>query len=98
MHDRNIIPFERARLQRRHPHPVRPPATLDAGASPASQGVEVDYRLRMRQNLAAAAVVVAIVLLGTWLLEELRAYSRLQACLEAGHRNCAPLDLTYRTH
>jgi hypothetical protein len=94
MDSRNIISLESVRSRRRQVPPVCPPAALGRAArSPASEpelGV-VDYRMRMQQNLGAAAVVVVIVLLGTWLLEELRTYSRLQACLEAGHRNCAPM-------
>ena len=46
-----------------------------------------DDRVRMRQNLAAMIVIVCIVVLGTWLIESLRTYSRIQTCIEAGHRN-----------
>jgi len=50
----------------------------------------------MRQNLAALAVIATIVVLGFWLIDSLRYYSRLQACLEAGHRNCLPLEPRYQ--
>jgi hypothetical protein len=49
----------------------------------------------MRQNAAAFAVIVAIVVLGSWLIDSLHYHSRLQACVEAGHRNCLPLEPKY---
>lgn len=50
-------------------------------------------RRRVQQNLGAAAVVVVLVLLGSWLMDQLQMHSRIQACLEAGHYNCVPLDI-----
>jgi cytochrome oxidase assembly protein ShyY1 len=50
----------------------------------------------MRQNVAAFVVIAAIVVLGTWLIASLQDYSRLQACIEAGHRNCLPLHAKYQ--
>lgn len=49
----------------------------------------------MRQNAAAFAVIVAIVALGSWLMDSLHYYSRLQTCIETGHRNCLPLETKY---
>jgi hypothetical protein len=60
----------------------------------AADAAEED-RLRMRQNLAAFLAIVAIVALGSWLMESLHYYSRLQTCVEAGHRNCLPLQTKY---
>jgi len=58
--------------------------------------IDVDEdRLRMRQNVAAFLVIVAIVGLGGWLMTSLHYYSRLQTCIEAGHRNCLPLETKY---
>jgi hypothetical protein len=91
----NVIPLDRARsrLRRR----IEPPPALGVIGSPARQAAdEADDRLRMRQNLAAIAVIVGIVLLGSWLIDSLRYYSRLQACVEAGHRNCLPLEPKYQ--
>ncbi|HET6221679.1 MAG TPA: hypothetical protein VFE11_05905 [Dongiaceae bacterium] len=51
--------------------------------------------MRMRQNLAAFVAIIAIVVLGSWLIDNLHYYSRLQACVEAGHRNCLPLQPKY---
>jgi hypothetical protein len=50
-------------------------------------------RLRMRQNLAAAVVLALLLLSGVWVIDELAASSRIEACIEAGHRNCASLEL-----
>jgi hypothetical protein len=54
-----------------------------------------DDRLRMRQNMAAFLAVVVIVGVGAWLMDSLHYQSRLQACVEAGHRNCLPLATEY---
>ena len=53
----------------------------------------VSDRLRMEQNLGALIAVVLIVTLGAWLIDRLAAYSRTMACIDAGHRNCVPLDI-----
>ena len=47
----------------------------------------------MQQNLAAVIVIVLVVTSGLWLIDHLRASARITACLEAGHRNCVPLDV-----
>ena len=54
---------------------------------------EVDYRLRSQQNLAAVGVVIIIVVLGGWMIDQLRTYSRIRACFDVGHRNCMPLNI-----
>jgi hypothetical protein len=93
----NVISLERARSRLRRPRRIEPPPALGLPARPRQGHAEDDGadRLRMRQNLAAFAVIVAIVVLGTWLMESLHYYSRLQACVEAGHRNCLPLATKY---
>lgn len=50
----------------------------------------------MRQNLAAFLAIAVIVGLGFWLMDSLHYYSHLQACVEAGHRNCLPLAQKYQ--
>ena len=47
----------------------------------------------MQQNLAAAVVIILLITSGFWLIDHLRASARIAACVEAGHRNCVPLDL-----
>jgi hypothetical protein len=46
----------------------------------------------MQQNIATLALVVVLVVLGAWLIERLRIYSRTMACIEAGHRSCIVVD------
>lgn len=48
-----------------------------------------DERVRMRQNLFAAALVAVLGLATYYVMVELQATSRTLACIEAGHRNCA---------
>jgi hypothetical protein len=38
-------------------------------------------------------VVVIIVVLGSWVIDQLRTYSRIRACFDAGHHNCLPLNI-----
>lgn len=45
----------------------------------------------MRQNLAAAVVLIVLLLVGGWLVMHLRMSLRVEACLEAGYRNCSML-------
>ena len=89
-----VIPFRRPPSRRQLAHPIEPPAAL-GGAAPAQRPSLPDPfedRRRMQQNWAALAVVVVLLLLGTWLIDGLRTYSRTLACIESGHRNCMPLD------
>jgi len=102
----NVIPLDRARSRLRPQRRIEPPSALgafgghppSAHAPPATDpAAERDEdRLRMRQNLAAFVVIAAIVVLGTWLIGSLQYYSRLQTCIEAGHRNCLPIDAKYQ--
>ena len=48
-----------------------------------------DERVRMRQNVIAAAIVAVLGLAAYYVMIELRATSRTLACIEAGHRNCS---------
>jgi hypothetical protein len=53
-------------------------------------------RRRMRENLAAACVLVLLLVAGVWLIDHLRTSAHIEMCLEAGHRNCAPLNPDFR--
>jgi hypothetical protein len=92
-----VIPFKDARARLRPGRPVQPPAAL--GAKPQAQGPvpepadAADDRLRMQQNLAALAVLIVLVVSFGWVIDNLRHYSRIQTCIEAGHRNCLKLDV-----
>jgi hypothetical protein len=95
----NIISLTAARSRLRSFRPVAPPPVLgvvvpEANRSRADDAAE--DRMRMRQNLAAMIAIAAIVGLGTWLIDSLRYYSRLQTCFEAGHRNCLPFEAKYQ--
>jgi hypothetical protein len=102
----NVIPLDRARSRLRPQRRVEPPSALgtfgghvrSAHAPPATdpEAERDEDRLRMRQNLAAFVVIAAIVVLGTWLISNLQYYSRLQTCIEAGHRNCLPIETKYQ--
>jgi hypothetical protein len=93
----NVIELDRARSRLRGARRIEPPSALGSTARPALQARADDGedRLRMRQNAAAFGVIVAIVVLGSWLMDSLHHYSRLQTCIEAGHRNCLPLEPKY---
>jgi hypothetical protein len=96
----NVISLDRARSRLRPGRRVEPPSALGGLMIPpgsrARAADDADDRLRMRQNLAALAVIAAIIVAGFWLIDSLRYYSRLQACVEAGHRNCLPLQAKYQ--
>jgi hypothetical protein len=91
----NVIPFPRERLRQQFPTPIEPPAALSGDTSPSSRGSsedEFEDRRRMQQNLAALLLVIVLLVVGAWMIERLKAYSRTLACLEAGHRYCTVLD------
>lgn len=60
---------------------------------PLRQMEAEEERRRMQQNLAAAVVILFVIVAGYWLIDHLRTSARIAACVEAGHRNCVPLDL-----
>jgi hypothetical protein len=99
----NVISFDRARdrlrgARLRGPRRIEPPSVLGVPGRPARPTYDAEHdddRLRMRQNMAAFLVIVAIVGVGAWLMDSLHYHSRLQACVEAGHRNCLPLATQY---
>ena len=83
-----VVPFRRARPPDRFQRPIEPPAALSQNAQGQSRASEEDAedRRRMRQNLAAFALVVVLLVLGAWMIERLRIYSRTMACIESGQR------------
>ena len=89
----SVIPF---RPRQRLSPPLTPPAALGHFARSSAQTDAVDPaedRLRMQQNVGALIAVLLIVVLGAWLIDRLTTYSRTLACIEAGHRSCATLDI-----
>lgn len=99
MTDMNVVSLKAARARLRPDQPIRPPPALTSpvrASVRAHPGDDFEDRMRMRQNFAAFAVILCIIVLGAWLMESLQAYSRLQVCLEAGHRNCVPIEQKYQ--
>ena len=96
----NVVSFKAARARlRAKARSVLPPSYLSGpipAASLASATDEDEDRLRMRQNVAAMVAILAIVVIGTWLIDGLRSYSRLQTCLLAGHRSCVPIEAGFQ--
>jgi hypothetical protein len=47
---------------------------------------------RTRQNIVVLCGLLGLLLCGLWLFSALKSYLQIEACLEAGYRNCAPAD------
>jgi hypothetical protein len=90
-----VIPFRRPPSKRPFARPVEPPPALagDAPASGRSLPDDAEDRRRMQQNLAALVAVVVLLVLGAWMIDRLKAYSRAMACIESGQRSCLKLDV-----
>jgi len=43
---------------------------------------------RTRQNVFVLCFLIGLLLAGLWLFSALRSYLRIEACIEAGYRNC----------
>jgi hypothetical protein len=56
------------------------------------QDQEGEGRRRTRQNLLVLTLLALLLVLGLWLYSELRAYLKVEACIEAGYRNCGATD------
>ena len=69
-------------------------ATKNALRDPMRELEDEEDRRRMRQNVAVAIIILVLVGAGFWLIDHLRTSARIAACVEAGHRNCVPLDLS----
>ena len=82
-----ILTFRRPTLS----VPRRPPPISD----PLRRFDADEDRHRMRQNVAAALVVILLVMTGLWLIDQLRTSARIATCLEAGHHNCLPLNVEH---
>lgn len=80
-----VLPFRRNGTSRR--------SSVPRISDPLRRMEDEEDRRRMRENLAAVLVIVLLLATGYWLIDELRASAHIAVCLEAGHRNCAPLDL-----
>jgi len=90
-----VIPFRRPPSKRPFARPVEPPPALagDLSTSNQSHPDAAEDRRRMQQNFAALVAVVVLLVLGVWMIDRLKAYSRAMACIESGHRSCLKLDV-----
>jgi hypothetical protein len=71
----------------RKPKAYQRPAEI---VDPLRRLEDEDEHRRTLQNLAATLIIVALIAAGFWLIDHLRSSARIEACLEAGHRNCLP--------
>ena len=54
---------------------------------------EDNYRHRMKVNLAALLVTVALSIAGVWLAVQIAEMRKNQDCVLSGRRNCMPIDV-----
>ena len=52
------------------------------------------HRRKSTQNIGALLLIAAIVAGGAWLIVQLQASMRLEACIESGRRNCGQIELS----
>lgn len=90
--ERRVVKFRRGPARAR-PAPIGPPPVKDL-AKFERDGVDDDYRHRMTVNAAAFLFVAALIGAGIWLADTMAAMRRNQDCVLAGHRNCAPIEVT----
>jgi hypothetical protein len=57
--------------------------------TPSHDNSDDEEKRRTRQNILVLALLLLLLILGLWLFAELRAYLKIEACVEAGYRNCA---------
>lgn len=67
-----------------------PPARTRHGpiTDPTRNFEDGEERRLMRQNLAAALVIVLLIGSSIWLIDHLHSSARTMVCLEAGRRDC----------
>jgi len=59
---------------------------------PQKSTPDVDNLRRHRQNLTVLAALLLLLLLGLWLFHEIKGYLKIEACVEAGFRNCGATE------
>lgn len=78
---------------------VRPLSGGSGDVSPANENRWFDriaFRKRWYANLAAGALTVFLLVAGVWIVQEFVRLQKLEACFEAGRRDCLPLDMNRR--
>src|SRR5262245_16747427 len=71
--------------------PKRANAPRSEVTDPLRRLEDADERRRSLQNLIDALIILLLIVAGFWLIDHLRTSARIEACLEAGHRNCLPI-------
>jgi len=61
-------------------------------SAPDLDGDPDDGKRRTRQNIIVLCFLLGLLLAGLWLFSVLRSYLRVEACVEAGYRNCDAID------
>jgi hypothetical protein len=86
----SVIIFRRGRASTQSPAPA---PVEDLTKYERSEGVD-DYRHRMIVNVAAFAVVVALIGAGLWLADTMATMRKNQDCVLSGRRGCTPIEVT----
>jgi len=60
--------------------------------APDLDGDPHEGKRRTRQNIIVLCFLLGLLLAGLWLFSVLRSYLRVEACVEAGYRNCDAID------
>jgi hypothetical protein len=90
--DPRVVHFRR-RATATRPAAAVPPPVEDLTKFERSGETE-DYRHRMLVNAVALLFVAALIGAGYWLAGSMAALRRNQDCALAGHRNCAPIEVS----
>lgn len=78
---------------------VRPLASGRPDGAPANENRWFDrvaFRKHWYANLAGIVVTGALIYGGLWIVHEFVRLQKLEACFEAGRRDCLPLDMARR--
>ncbi len=55
-----------------------------------------DESASVRRSYIALAFIAVLVVAGVWLVNSFREHNRTIECLEAGHHDCVPLDMSVK--
>lgn len=72
-------------------------ASIQGGANENHWFDAAGWRRRVYANLAAVGVAGMMLYGGLWIVTEFVRLQKLEACFEAGRRDCVPLDMNRRS-
>jgi hypothetical protein len=87
-----VVRFPHGRAGARTPAPISPPVD-DLAKFERGAGTD-DYRHRMKVNIAAFLVVLALIGAGLWLADTMAQMRKNQDCVLSGRRGCSPVEVT----